>query len=288
MKGIILAGGSGTRLYPITVATIKQLIPVYDKPMVYYPLATLMLAGVRDILIISTAKDLPRFKELFGTGEQLGINICYEVQNEPRGIAESLIIGEKFLNGDSTYLILGDNIFFGAGLVKLLQDTVTCNDGATIFAYSVADPEKYGVIEFDKNKKVISIEEKPKKPKSNYAATGLYFYDKNASEIAKSITPSARGEIEITALNNEYLKKGKLNVQMMGRGFAWLDTGTYESLLDASNFISTVEKRQGLKIACIEEIAYNFGYIDEKQLRILAEPLKNSGYGEYLLGLLKE
>jgi len=288
MKGIVLAGGSGTRLYPITVPTIKQLIPVYDKPMVYYPLATLMLAGVRDILIISTEKDLPRFQELFGSGEQLGINISYKKQDAPRGIAEALIIGEKFIDGDTTYLILGDNIFFGNGLVKLLRDTVIDNSGATIFGYYVSSPERYGVIEFDENNKVLSIEEKPKQPKSNYAATGLYFYDKNASEIAKSITPSARGEIEITSLNNEYLKKGKLHAKIMGRGYAWLDTGTYESLLDASNFISTVEQRQGLKIACIEEIAYKLGYINANQLKNLAEPLKNSGYGEYLLRLLKE
>ncbi len=288
MKGIILAGGSGTRLYPITIPTIKQLLPIYDKPMIYYPLATLMLAGVRDILIISTPKDISRFEDLFGDGSQLGLNFTYAKQDEPRGIAEALIIGEEFIGNDNVWLVLGDNIFFGHGLPDLLQETAKQKEGATVFGYYVSDPERYGVVEFDKEGKVISIEEKPEKPKSNYAITGLYYYDSEAPNIAKNLKPSARGEIEITDLNLEYLKRGKLNVKLMGRGFAWLDTGTHDSLLDASDFVRIVEQRQGLKIACIEEIAYRLGYIDAEQLEKLAQPLKKTGYGKYLLKLLEE
>ena len=288
MKGIILAGGSGTRLYPITIPTIKQLLPIYDKPMIYYPLATLMLAGVRDILIISTPKDLPRFQDLFGDGSQLGLNFSYAEQQKPRGIAEALIIGEEFIGNENVWLVLGDNIFFGHGLPDLLKETSQQKEGATVFGYYVSDPERYGVVEFDKEGKVISIEEKPEKPKSNYAITGLYYYDREAPKIAKELKPSHRGEIEITDLNLEYLKKGKLNVKLMGRGFAWLDTGTHDSLLDASDFVRIVEQRQGLKIACIEEIAYRLGYIDAEQLEKLAQPLKKTGYGKYLLKLLEE
>ncbi len=287
-KGIILAGGSGTRLYPITRSTIKQLLPIYDKPMIYYPLATLMLAGVRDILIISTPKDLDRFVDLFGDGSHLGLNFSYAEQKEPKGIAEALIIGEDFIDNSNVWLVLGDNIFFGHGLPDLLQETSKQKEGATIFGYSVSDPERYGVVEFDKDGKVISIEEKPKSPKSNYAVTGLYYYDSEAPQIAKSLKPSERGEIEITDLNLEYLKKGKLNVKLMGRGFAWLDTGTHDSLLDASDFVRIIEQRQGLKIACIEEIAYRLGYIDREQLEKLAQPLKKTGYGKYLLRVLNE
>jgi len=288
VKGIILAGGSGTRLYPITIPTIKQLLPIYDKPMVYYPLATLMLAGVRDILIISTPKDLSRFQDLFGDGSQLGLNFSYAEQQEPRGIAEALIIGEEFINNENVWLVLGDNIFFGHGLPDLLQETSKQKEGATVFGYYVSDPERYGVVEFDEEGKVLSIEEKPEKPKSNYAITGLYYYDSDAPKIAKNLKPSARGEIEITDLNLEYLKRGKLNVKLMGRGYAWLDTGTHDSLLDASDFVRIIEQRQGLKIACIEEIAYRLGYIDEEQLEKLAQPLKKTGYGKYLLKILEE
>lgn len=288
MKGIILAGGSGTRLYPITIPTIKQLLPIYDKPMIYYPLATLMQAGVKDILIISTEKDLPSFKSLFGTGEHLGLNFSYEVQNEPRGIAEALIIGEKFINNENFWLVLGDNIFFGNELESTLRKTSEKKDIASVFGYYVSDPERYGVVDFDKNGKVLSIEEKPKNPKSNYAVTGLYYYDGNAPTIAKSIKPSWRGEIEITDVNMEYLKSGKLEVQLMGRGYAWLDTGTYDSLLDASTFVSIIEKRQELKIACIEEISYRLGYINAEQLENLAKPLMKNSYGKYLMNILKE
>lgn len=288
MKGIILAGGSGTRLYPITIPTIKQLLPVYDKPMIYYPLATLMLAGVREFLIISTPKDLPRFKDLFGDGSQLGLKFSYAEQDEPRGIAEALIIGEDFIGNDNVWLILGDNLFFGHGLPELLKEAYEENEGATVFGYYVSDPERYGVIEFDKKGNVLSIEEKPKKPKSNYAVTGLYLYDSEAPKIAKSIKPSWRGELEITDVNNEYLRRGKLKVKLMGRGYAWLDTGTHDSLLDASDFVRIVEQRQGLKIACIEEIAYRMGYIDKEQLEKLAQPLKKTGYGKYLLSILDE
>lgn len=288
MKGIILAGGSGTRLYPITIPTIKQLLPIYDKPMIYYPLATLMSAGIRDILIISTEKDIPSFIQLFGDGSNLGLNFSYKVQPEPKGIAQALIIGEEFIGNDNVCLILGDNIFFGENLQHLLTKSSEKTDGATVFGYWVSDPERYGVVDFDKEGNALSIEEKPKKPKSNYAVTGLYFYDNNVSSIAKSIKPSLRGEVEITDLNNVYLNMKKLHVELMGRGFAWLDTGTYDSLLEASTFVSIIEKRQGLKIACIEEIAYKLGYIDKTQLEKLAEPLSKNSYGNYLLNLLEE
>ncbi|MCX7794577.1 MAG: glucose-1-phosphate thymidylyltransferase RfbA [Thermodesulfovibrionales bacterium] len=288
MKGIILAGGSGTRLYPITIGTVKQLLPVYDKPMIYYPLSVLMLAGVREILIISTPGDIDRFKRLFNDGSHLGLNFQYAVQSEPRGIAEALIIGEEFINKDNVWLILGDNIFFGHGLPELLRRVSGYKEGATIFGYYVADPGRYGVVEFDPSGKVISIEEKPEKPRSNYAVTGLYYYDKDAPEIAKTLRPSKRGELEITDLNNEYLKRGRLRVELMGRGFAWLDTGTYDSLLDASEYVRIIEQRQGLKIACIEEIAYRLGYINREQLLRLAEPLKKNSYGRYLLQIAEE
>lgn len=288
MKGIILAGGSGTRLYPITIPTIKQLLHIYDKPMIYYPLATLMHAGVRDILIISTEKDLPSFKSLFDTGENLGLNFSYAIQNEPRGIAEALIIGEQFINNEHFWLVLGDNIFFGNDLGNMLKNISLKKDIASIFGYYVSDPERYGVVNFDKDVKVLSIEEKPQNPTSNYAVTGLYYYDGNAPTIAKSIKPSLRGELEITDVNMEYLKAGKLEVQLMGRGYAWLDTGTYDSLLDASTFVSIIEKRQELKIACIEEISYRLGYINAEQLENLAKPLMKNSYGKYLMNILKE
>lgn len=288
MKGIILAGGSGTRLYPITIGTIKQLLPVYDKPMIYYPLATLMLAGVRDILIISTPEDIDRFKKLFNDGSQLGLSFSYAIQPEPRGIAEALIIGEDFIGNDNVWLILGDNIFFGHGLPELLRRVSDYKEGATIFGYYVADPQRYGVVEFDSSGRVVSIEEKPERPKSNYAVTGLYFYDNKAPQIAKTLKPSKRGELEITDLNNEYLKMGMLRVELMGRGFAWLDTGTYDSLLDAAEYVRVIEQRQGLKIACIEEIAYRLGYITKEQLLRLAEPLKKNSYGRYLLQIAEE
>lgn len=287
MKGIILAGGSGTRLYPITIPTIKQLLPIYDKPMIYYPIATLMLAGVKDFLIISTPKDLPAFKELFGDGSQLGLNFNYKPQQEPRGIAEALIIGEDFIQKDNVWLILGDNIFFGHSLPNLLKTASEKKEGATIFGYNVSDPERYGVVSFDKNNRVMDIEEKPLKPKSNYAVTGLYYYDNTVVEIAKSVSPSPRGELEITSVNNEYLRLNKLKVELMGRGFAWLDTGTYDSLLDASSFVSIIEKRQNLKIACIEEIAFRLGYINKEQLENLAQYYSKNSYGEYLLNILK-
>jgi glucose-1-phosphate thymidylyltransferase len=287
-KGIILAGGSGTRLHPTTLPITKQLLPVYDKPMIYYPLSTLMLAGVRDFLIISTKEDLPRFKALLGTGKQWGISIEYAVQKAPKGIAEALIIAEKFIGNDNAWLILGDNIFFGHELSKLLQKSIENNTGATVFGYYVSDPERYGVVEFDSKGKVVSIEEKPLKPKSNYAITGIYYYDKNAPKMAKKLKPSKRGELEITHLNNEYLKQNRLHVTLLGRGFAWLDTGTHDSLLDASDFVRIVEKRQGFKIACVEEIAYRKGFISERQLEKLARNLKKNNYGKYLLNLLKE
>jgi glucose-1-phosphate thymidylyltransferase len=288
LKGIILAGGSGTRLYPVTIPVIKQLLPIYDKPMIYYPLAVLMLAGVRDILIISTPKDLPRFEEIFGDGKCLGLGFSYAEQDEPRGIAEALIIGEEFTGNEDVWLVLGDNIFFGHGLPDLLREASKQNEGATIFGYYVSDPERYGVVEFDKTGKVLSIEEKPQKPRSNYAVTGLYFYDSNGPKIAKSIKPSARGELEITDVNNEYLKMGKLSVKLMGRGFAWLDTGTHDSLLDASDFVRIVEKRQSLKIACVEEIAYRLGYIGRERLKELIGPLEKTNYGKYLLDIIKD
>jgi len=288
MKGIILAGGSGTRLYPITEVVCKQLLPVYDKPMIYYPLSTLMLAGIKDILIISTPQDLPRFEQLFGDGSQLGLSFSYKVQDAPNGLAEAFIIGEEFIEDDNVCLVLGDNIFYGHNLPSILKNAVKRKEGATIFGYYVKDPERYGVVEFDSAGNVISIEEKPKKPKSNYAVVGLYFYDNEVIKIAKEIKPSWRGELEITDVNVEYLKKGKLHVELMGRGYAWLDTGTHQSLSDATQFIKTIEDRQGLKIACIEEIAYRMNYIDSDGLKKLAEPLKKSGYGEYLLNLLNQ
>ncbi len=287
MKGIILAGGSGTRLYPLTKAISKQIMPVYDKPMIYYPLSTLMLAGIRDILIISTPRDLPMFKELFGTGEQLGLRMSYAVQESPRGLADAFIIGEEFISDDNVALVLGDNIFYGQSFSKLLRTVVERETGATIFGYYARDPREYGVVEFDENGKAISIEEKPEHPKSNYAVPGLYFYDNDVVEIAKNVKPSARGEIEITAVNNEYLRRGTLHVETMGRGFAWLDTGNHDSLLDASDFVCAFQKRQGLYISCIEEIAYKRGFISKEQLVELAQPLLKTAYGQYLIEVSK-
>ncbi|HEX2968524.1 MAG TPA: glucose-1-phosphate thymidylyltransferase RfbA [Bacteroidales bacterium] len=288
MKGIILAGGSGTRLHPITSAISKQLLPVYDKPMIYYPLSVLMLSGIRDILIISTPRDLPSFKALFGDGKNIGMNFSYREQPAPEGLAQAFIIGEEFINDEPVCMILGDNIFYGQGLGEALMKTAELKKGACVFGYYVNDPERYGVVEFDRNKKVISIEEKPGNPKSNYAVTGLYFYDNTVVKKAKSLKPSPRGELEITDLNRLYLEEGTLEIRLMGRGMAWLDTGTNESLLQAANFIATLEQRQGLKAACIEEIAFNKGFIDRQQLLALSTPVKNSQYGKYLMRIASD
>ena len=285
MKGIILAGGSGTRLYPLTKAISKQIMPVYDKPMIYYPLSTLMLAGIREVLIISTPRDLPVFEDLFGTGEQLGMNFSYAVQETPRGLADAFIVGKEFIGSDPVALVLGDNIFYGQSFSKVLKsaaERTSSEAGATIFGYYVRDPREYGVVEFDENGKAISIEEKPAKPKSNYAVPGLYFYDNDVVNIAANVKPSARGEIEITSVNNEYLSRGNLHVETLGRGFAWLDTGNHDSLLDAADFVAAFQKRQGLYISCIEEIAYKRGFIDKDQLLKLSEPLIKTAYGQYL------
>ena len=287
MKGIILAGGSGTRLYPITKCVSKQALPIYDKPMIYYPMSVLMLAGIKDILIISTPRDISVFKELFGNGNELGLNIEYAVQEHPNGLAEAFIIGEDFIGNDKVALVLGDNIFYGYGFSERLQSAVE-RDEATIFGYQVSDPKAFGVVEFDKDFNVLSIEEKPEVPKSNYAVPGLYFYDNDVIEIAKNVKPSERGELEITSVNNEYLQRGKLKVELFGRGMAWLDTGTHKGLLDASNYVEAVQTRQGLYIACLEEIAYRKGYIDKEQLLTLAKPLMKTDYGKYLVKIADE
>lgn len=287
MKGIILAGGTGTRLHPSTISVSKQLMPVFDKPMIYYPLSVLMLAGIKEVLIITTPHDQPLFKQLLQDGSQLGIKIEYAVQPKPEGLAQAFIIGEKFIGKDSVCLILGDNIFFGEGFTGRLEEYVKLKDGATIFGYHVNDPERYGVAEIDKSNNVLSIEEKPLKPKSNYAVTGLYMYDNNVVSIAKEIKPSSRGELEITSVNQEYLKRNKLKLEILGRGFSWLDTGTHQSLLEASNLVATIEHRQGLKIACLEEISYSKGYISKEQILAMAEPMSKNTYGQYLLQLVK-
>ena len=283
MKGIILAGGSGTRLYPLTKAISKQIMPIYDKPMIYYPLSTLMLAGIREILIISTPRDLPTFEELLGDGSQLGLEMHYAVQEYPRGLAEAFIIGEEFIGDDSVAMVLGDNIFYGQSFSKILKEAASRDKGATIFGYYVKDPSEYGVVEFDADGMAISIEEKPKYPKSNYAVPGLYFYDNDVVQIAKNVKPSARGEIEITSINNEYLRRGDLHVETLGRGFAWLDTGSHDNLLEAANFVATFQKRQGMYVSCIEEIAFRRGFINRDQLLALAQPLLKTAYGQYLV-----
>ena len=288
MKGIILAGGSGTRLYPLTKAVSKQILSIYDKPMIYYPLSTLMLAGIQEILIISTRRDIPAFQELLGDGSQLGLKLSYAVQDQPNGIAEAFLIGEEFIGGDRVALILGDNIFYARGFSDILRRAMEHREGATIFGYQVNNPEEFGIVEFDKDWRVLSIEEKPKQPKSNYAVPGLYFYDNQVVEIAKAIQPSARGEKEITAVNNEYLRRGQLRVELFGRGMAWLDTGTHAGLLEASNFVSIIQRRQGLYVSCIEEIAYRRGYIDKEQLLALAQPMLKTEYGRYLQKVAEE
>ncbi|MDF9617283.1 glucose-1-phosphate thymidylyltransferase RfbA [Pseudomonas entomophila] len=288
MKGIVLAGGSGTRLYPITKGVSKQLLPIYDKPMIYYPLSVLMLAGIRDILLISTPEDIGGYQRLLGDGSDFGINLSYALQPSPDGLAQAFVIGEEFIGQDSVCLVLGDNIFYGQGFTPMLRQAAQRPSGATVFGYQVKDPERFGVVEFDEQKRVVSIEEKPAKPRSRFAVTGLYFYDNDVIEIAKAVQPSPRGELEITCVNNAYLERGSLNVELMGRGFAWLDTGTHESLLEAGHFVETIEKRQGYKVACLEEIAFNNGWLEEDDLRRIGNSLKKNSYGQYLLSLVEE